>query len=149
MYSYKRFLSGVRDEHAYYGGGHRPREAFAAAGVLDDLAVAPAGEMELILARYAALRAWVLRAMGAEAALTDHAVDAAWRHLAVAPAEWTERPALAALLDCAAPGTAPGLLETAAESAAALGHRHGEAALREVAHRIRWFFARYTPPSES
>ena len=91
MYSIRRDPGLVRDGGAPYGPGPSPSETFQAEGVLDDLVEVPADDVPLVLARYAALRAWLLRSEAAARALVRHARSAAWEHLRATPPDWSER----------------------------------------------------------
>lgn len=134
----------MRDAAPAYGpepGGDR----YPADEVLADLPTARSGDATArILARYAALRHWLLRVEGAPAALTDHAAEAARAHLgAVArpsvegvepgsPEGWAEGEMLRRLGE--APLREAGrLLAEAAGEAAGVGDRAGAAALDAAA----------------
>lgn len=125
--------TGVRDLRARYGEQPGAPEAFTAEAVLEDLRHASDADLPLVLARYAAVRAWALRGEGSDAA--EHAVSAAEAHLAAADPAWPEGPLLRRLLG---DGRAGPLLEEAAARAAARGHEAGARALRSAALRLRW-----------
>lgn len=146
MYAHTRYTAGVRDGRAPYGEPAFPAEVFPGEEVLLDLPGAPRSELPLILARFAALRAWTLTATDAAPALVEHAATATREHLRALDPAWREGILLRAL---ERGGSAAALLEEAAGEAAAAGHRHGARALREAAHRARWLAARYPPPSPS
>ena len=133
----RRTRRAVRETPPPYGRrADDPR--FPADDVLLDLATVGPGpdaarHTALILARYAALRCWLLRTGGAPSALTSHAVAAARAHLDAA-----ERcPETGLLLELVEAGLsrAGGLLALAAEEAGRAGHAVGAAALAEAARR--------------
>lgn len=150
MYSHPRYTIAVRDagghDHGAGFGSAVPDEAFPAALVLRDLPSVPEPEIPLVLARFAALRAWALRLEGADPTVQSHAVSAAEAHLAAVPEGWIEGAALSAL---AAGSAEVARLEEAAAAAGARGHRHGERALRQAVHRARLVRWRLPPPSSS
>jgi hypothetical protein len=148
MYSIRRDPRGIRDGGARYGTRPVPAEPFEAAGVLDDLASAADEEVLLILARYAALRAWLLRRERAAPELVRHALSAAREHLAAAPAGWRERGPLRALLR-GENAAVPARLEEAATLAEGAGHLCGARALRHAAQRARWPADAWSRPSRS
>lgn len=114
----------VRDEPAAYGPHEVDGDPFPAARVLDDLRDASDEEIPRILARYAALRSWCMRAEGAEPVLLRHAEQAARRYLSATAGP--EADALARLAE-----RAPGLdaFEVAASAAAEDEHAEGVYAL--------------------
>lgn len=155
MYNIGRTMAAVRDSGPSYGPA---RDAFPAEPVLDDLpTAADADATARILARYAALRHWLLAARGAPAVQTDHAGSAAAAHLRALPAS-AERALLLALTRAAGaagaglraggglPAAGPALLAAAAAEAeralepagaGALRAAAREAALRVAAERRR------------
>lgn len=88
----------VRDEPAAYGPHEVDDDPFPAARVLDDLTDATDEDVPRILARYAALRSWQLRAAAAEPELVRHAAGTARGYLA-ATGDWPERPLLLRMVD--------------------------------------------------
>ncbi|MFP4624256.1 MAG: hypothetical protein ACOCVZ_01930 [Gemmatimonadota bacterium] len=147
MYAHERYTIGVREGRAQYGEPPRPAEAFPGEEALLDLAAAPTAELETILARFVVLRAWTLEFTGAARPVVDHAVQAAYEHLAALD---PEDPEVTVLLSLVGSGTwSVALLEAAAGEAEAAGHRHGARALRQAVHRARWAAAGYPPPTPS
>lgn len=114
----------VRDEPAAYGPHEVEADAFPAAAVLEDLRRAPEHDVPRILARYAALRSWLLRGR-TDPGLTRHAARTARRYLA-AVADWPEAAHLARLAD---PEPALSAVRDAAVAAAGAGHVEGAYAL--------------------
>lgn len=149
MYTNRQYTTCVHDGAARYDEGPVPAEEFAGAGVLRDLSNAEASEMPLILARYAALRAWILRSHGERGAVATHALTAAREHLLATADEWAERELLGAALDAGRSARALELLDDAAHAAAARGHHEGARAIRETVHRARWWQGGFPPPSRS
>lgn len=162
MYTIKRYTMRVRATGARYGEPAVPEEPFPCSEVLHDLSDAPDRDVPLILARYAALRAWVLRVRPwdtgepEEPSVVEHALSAARAHLGATAAVWPEgllleRALARAPRDVADPDVAGGLalMEEAAIAAESLGHVHGARALRQVAHRVRWRASGYPPSSLS
>lgn len=150
MYTQRQYTSSVRDPAGRYDGGATPSEDFPGAGVLRDLSDASTPDIPLILARYAALRAWSLGPHHAGDPVARHALSAAREHLAATAAtaaDWSEKVLLEQALDDPDGGRALRCLEAAADAAASLGHRHGAHALREAAHRARWRSSGFPPPS--
>lgn len=150
MYGFRRTTTKVRDTAPRYGT--QPRDdRYPADDVLADLPTATDDlAIARILARYAALRHWLLRVGGAPRALTDHAAEAARSHLDAAggpegepiATEWAEGETLRRL------GEAPlheagGLLAGAAREAARVGDRCGAGALDAAARDA----LRSPPPS--
>lgn len=143
MYEFRRTRASVRDPVPPYAAGPAA-ERFPADDVLTDLesAAGPDGPRRAarILARYAALRHWLLRAGGAPAGLIEHAEEAARAHVACSARaagdavdlEWAEGELLLALLE-AAPARGPGLLREAAAEAERDGCGAGAAALTAAA----------------
>ena len=113
----------VRDRPASYGPHEVDGDAFPAARVLEDLARADEPGVAHVLARYAALRAWLLR--DDDPGLLRHARRTARAYLAHV-AEWPDAHRLAGLthgvLD-------PAEMRQAAASARRAGHREGAFAL--------------------
>lgn len=166
MYTLKRYTMRVRAAGSRYGEPAVPEESFTCAGVLRDLSDAPDHDVPLILARYAALRAWVLRCRPwdtrepEDPVVVEHALSAARAHLAATAAAWPEARVLeVALARATRAGCDPGgdpdvagqlaLLEEAARAADVLGHVHGARALRQAAHRVRWRASGFPPSSLS
>lgn len=115
----------VRDDTPPYGPHEVDADEFPAAAVLEDLARAPDEDVPGILARYAALRSWLLREAGADPVLVRHAAEAAALYLAAVP----DGPEAAALRGLA--HRRPGLdgVRDAARAAEAAGHTEGACAL--------------------
>lgn len=162
MYNLTRYTMRVRAAGARYGQPAVPEEPFPGSGVLQDLSGAPDHEVPLILARYAALRAWSLwvgpweSGEPEEPAVVEHALSAARAHLAATAELWPEAAVLDRVMEgLTGSGLEPGqagaltLLADAARAADALGHVHGARALREAAHRARWRAGGYPPASLS
>lgn len=135
MYGFRRSHASVREPAAPYGAWPDPR-CFPGEDVLADLEDAEAGAAGRILARYAALRLWLLRQHGADAAVGSHAAEAARAHLEAerigAGGEWVEGELLDRLGDAPA-AEAPGILALAAAEAGRVGDAAGAAALRRAA----------------
>ncbi|HUG39179.1 MAG TPA: hypothetical protein VMM12_01775 [Longimicrobiales bacterium] len=138
----------MRDVPPPYGTGPGAGR-FPADDVLADLAAVSDADapdrVARILARYAALRHWLLRTGGAPPGLIGHARDAARAHLAALPAlpalpaapgggaaDWVEGALLLRLLEPAPSGCGP-LLRRAAAEAERHGFPAGGAALRRAA----------------
>lgn len=115
----------VRDEGAAYGPHEVDRDAFPAARVLEDLPRAPGDEIPLVLARYAALRYWLLRREGSEPALTRHARKTARAYLAALDDPAHAR-SLGRLVEAGSTGSG---IQDAAIMAEQAGHREGAYAL--------------------
>lgn len=152
MYTHRRYTISVRAGAARYGGRPIPSEDFPGAGVLDDLADAVDADIPLILARFAALRAWVLATDTPPDQepdeVTRHALSAALEHLAATEDGWRENELLRGAV------TGPRaeslkLLAAAAAAAERIGHEHGGRALREAVHRARWSAGGFPPPCPS
>jgi hypothetical protein len=137
MYFHQRYTVSVRDGAPRYPAPS-PSDAFPAAGVLDDLRTVPVPDLPLVLARYTALRSWLLRYGDAAPALVGHAGSAADAHLDGLPPDGDARAGLDALLDARTTAEAVAALETAADAAEASGHAAGARTLRQAAHRARW-----------
>jgi hypothetical protein len=135
----------VRDPRWPYGEPPVPAEEFAGEGVLLDLPGAILTDVPLIMARYAALRAWALA--GNRGPVGAHAASAARAHLGSVGPGWREGTLLRRLLDGARP--AGRLLDEAAAEASARGHSAGARALRQAAYRARWGGTGFPPPSSS
>ncbi|MGK7312029.1 MAG: hypothetical protein ACN0LA_07280 [Candidatus Longimicrobiales bacterium M2_2A_002] len=120
----------VRDETAAYGPHEVDGDAFPAARVLHDLATASDESIARILARYATVRCWQLRAASAEPGLVRHAAGTARGYLAVT-GRWREGRLLARMVD-ADPG--PAAVRAAAAEAAAAGHPEGAYALLQTGY---------------
>lgn len=151
MYTHRQYTIGVRDDAPRYGERPVPDEEFAGAGVLHDLTDAEASEMPLILARYATLRAWVMRADGERGPVAAHALIAAREYLLATDTEGdrTEAEILGTALAAGTTARALDLLTAAADAAASRGHDHGARAIRQVVHRARWSLDGLPPPSRS
>ena len=115
----------IRDRQAPYGPHEIDDEAFPAARVLDDLTRCADAHVPAILARYAALRSWLLRDAGAAPELTDHADLNAGAYLA-ATKDGPERRLLSRLAEPEPPLDS---VRAAALAARASGHREGAYAL--------------------
>jgi AcrR family transcriptional regulator len=135
MYPLNRLDRRVRDARAYYSAGSPAPEQFPAELVLRDLGgVDGENGAPLIIARYAALRAWLLAGGPGEPELLRHALAAAYAHLDAAPVGWPERALLARLLERAHPdGDASGLLLDVAVAAEGAGHIDSALAARTAA----------------
>lgn len=157
MYTHRRYPTSVRSPAGRYGDLPFPAQGQPGAGALRDLTVAPTAEIPLIVARYAALRAWILchdRTRDAcdaadHAALRRHALSAAIEQLDATTGEWPELGMLRDAMADPRATRAARLMESAATAAEALGHAHGARALRESVHRTRWRSLRLPPPSSS
>lgn len=114
----------VRDEPAAYGPHEVDDDPFPAARVLDDLTRGPDDAVPSILARYAALRCWHLRARHAHPVLLDHAIEAARRYVAA-----IDGPEASALARVAARAPELDAFEDAASAAASAHHVEGAYAL--------------------
>lgn len=115
----------VRDEPAAYGPHEVDADAFPAARVLQDLGRAPDRDAPRILARYAALRSWLLRDDLAEPEFLRHAVVAARAYLA-ATGEWPDADPLTRLTE---PHPDLAAAHHAATMADRAGHVEGASAL--------------------
>lgn len=157
MYSHKRYPTRIRAPASHYGDLPLPAQGQPGAEALRDLAMAPTTEIPLILARYAAVRAWALchdraRHTGDaadHAAVESHALSAAIEQLEATDGGWPELKMLRAALAGASATRTARFMESAAAAAEALGHLHGARALREAVHRIRWQALPIHPPSTS
>lgn len=156
MYSHRRYLTSVRSRKSRYGDPLFPAGSPPAEAALRDLSTAPTAEIPLILARYAALRAWTLchgsgrRGDGSRrGAVESHALSAAVEQLESTSGDWPELALFRQAL--ARPGAArtARVMEAAAAAAAVMGHVHGARALREAVLRVRWTSFRFRPPSSS
>lgn len=112
----------VRDEPRAYGPHEVEGDAFPAAMVLQDLALAPERDVPRILARYAALRCWLLRDLPVAGSLVSHAETTARAYLSAVP-EWPERAPLERLLE-----PEPELAAARDAGLAAAGGGHAEGA---------------------
>lgn len=155
MYSHRRYLTSVRSRKSRYGGPPFPAGSPPAEGALRDLVTAPTAEIPLIIARYAALRAWTLchgsgrRGDEARGAVETHALSAAVEQLEATSGDWPELALLRQALSRPGATRAARVMEAAAAAAAAMGHVHGARALREAVLRLRWTSFRFRPPSSS
>lgn len=135
MYPLNRLNRTVRDTRAHYGAGSPAPEQFPAELVLRDLG-SDDGEVgaPLILARYAALRAWMLAGAAADPALLTHALAAAHAHVHTTPQDWPERALLARLLDgVGSDADASAVLLDIAAAAEGAGHIDSALAARTAA----------------
>lgn len=131
----------VRDQPAAYGPHEVGAEPYPAATALKDLVGARADDVPRILARYAALRCWLLRGQAADPALVRHAARTARAYLAALDDPAASEP-LERLL-APEPGLdAPWAAATAAEAA---GHTEGAFALLRAGYlaarrrsEVRW-----------
>lgn len=135
MYGFRSSPSIVRDPVPPYGAGSADR--YPADDVLADLdRVTDGAAAGRILARYAALRLWLLRQEGGPAEVTRHAEEAARAHvrtqLQAESGAWPEGDLLHRLLS-AGDEEAAVLLAAAGRAAASAGHRSGARALRRAA----------------
>ena len=132
-YGFRRSGRPLRENAPSYGSFSDP-DRFAGDTVLADLQGAEDPlRVSRIIARYAALRSWLLAAEGMPRRLTRHAADAARAHLeAVAP--WAEGALLLELLD-ADLTRAAALMALAATEAADAEDTAGAQALREGARQ--------------
>lgn len=94
---YTTIAPRIRDQPAAYGPHEVEGDAYPAAGVLDDLTGVQERDIPRILARYAALRCWLLRDARADPGLVRHAARTARAYLAVLP-DGRERAALEQLV---------------------------------------------------
>lgn len=136
MYGYRGTRRSVRESTSPYGG-RTPQARFPADDVLVDLATIAAEDgdegarLARILARYAALRAWLLRVEKSPLSLTRHADAAARLHLE-ATGGWAEGALLLELLEADLPRSA-GLLALSGAEARSVGDLAGAEALRDAA----------------
>lgn len=159
MYRFRGTSSPIREAAPRYGARTDP-DRFPADEVLADLARAVGDDAPVritrILARYAALRHWLLRAAGAPAPVTGHADRAARAYLAASlePGSaaggdgWAEGTLLLGVLD-SHPERASGVLAAAAVEARAVGDEGGASALRDAAReatRLALRSRRQPPP---
>lgn len=115
----------VRDEPAAYGPHEIDDDEFPAARVLEDLARSSDEEVPRVLARYAALRSWILGEEDADPILVGHAAQTARAYLA-AVEDWSEAEPLGHLAD-AEPALGP--VHAAAAAAREAGHAESAYAL--------------------
>lgn len=120
----------IRDEPAAYGPHEVEGDDFPASAVLDDLIRAPDGDVPRIVARYAVVRSWLLRDLGADPVVTGDAAASAARYLS-AVEDWPEAAPLRRLAGCDAPLAAAW---EAARHASAAGHTEGAYALLRTAY---------------
>jgi hypothetical protein len=137
MYPNDQYDGRIREPGGPYGPPPIEPDRFPAEQVLRDLRTTrdPAA-MARIVARYAALRAWILAAdPETDPGFLAHARSAAFGYLRATPASWPGRPQLRRLVRAArSPAMVPVLL-AAAETAAADGCANGADALRNAAWR--------------
>jgi hypothetical protein len=131
MYTNLLHIGRVRDGTAAYRTDGAGPEPFPGERVLHDLARAPAEDASRIVARYAALRAWILHDRGGP--LATHARESAVAHLAAAPADWPEGEPLGRL--ARDPHGDPESFIAIAELAESAGHREGAAAVLHAGYR--------------
>ena len=122
----------VRDQPAAYGPHEVEGDEFPAARVLLDLTHASDADVPRILARYAALRSWLLRQDGADPTLVSHAAHTARAYLQ-AVEDWPGTETLARLAD---PEPALDWARRAAEIAEEGGHVEGAYALLRAAYTV-------------
>lgn len=122
---YPTAVPRVRDEPAAYGPHEVDDDPFPAARVLDDLKEASDEDVPRVLARYAALRSWQLRAAAADPGLVRHAAGTARGYLAVT-GDWPEARLLARMVDV---DPQPAVVRAAAAEAARAGQPEGAYAL--------------------
>ncbi|MFO7895065.1 MAG: hypothetical protein R6U63_15230 [Longimicrobiales bacterium] len=122
---YTSSVPRVRDEPAAYGPHEVDDDEFPAARILEDLARSSDQEVPRVLARYAALRSWLLREEDADPVLVRHAAQTARAYLA-AVEDWPEAGPLARLAD-AEPALGP--VHAAAAEAREAGHTESAYAL--------------------
>jgi hypothetical protein len=137
MYPHDRNDGRIREPRGPYGSGPTEPDRYPAEQALRDLrTTSEPAAMARIVARYAALRAWILAAdPETDAEFLAHARAAAYGYLRATPATWPGRPHLRRLVRAGrSPVMAPVLL-AAAESASAEGCPHGAGALRDAAWR--------------
>ena len=143
MFGFRGTSSPIRESAPRYGA-HTEADRFPADDVLADLERAAGVDAPVritrILARYAALRHWLLRVAGAPAGVLEHADHAARAYLSaslevgsVADGErWAEGTLLLRVLD-ARPERAGGVLAAAAVEARSVGDDRGACALLDAA----------------
>ena len=90
MYSHKRYSIRIRDGVGRYGDDPGPAEEHPGAQALQDLPGAAVHHIPLIVARYAAVRAWSLHFQSAPAVVVEHATSAATAHLQATGSGWVE-----------------------------------------------------------
>lgn len=127
MYTSNADNPKVRDRRSRYVDHDPDRERYPAELVLRDLRTRSTEETApLIVARYTALRAWLMGTAGPQPAFLEHARQAAAAHLDSAPVDWPEGALLRRLVR---PGgcedEASTLLAEVAGAAESLGHLDG------------------------
>jgi hypothetical protein len=124
MYTFNPNYPEVREGQTHYPAGGPDPEEYPAEMVLRDLSAHGTPEAApLILARYAALRAWLLGMEGSPPEMLDHARAAARAHLDAAPDGWAEGGLLRRLVEFPAGAEEPcRLLVQVAGTAEAEGH---------------------------
>ncbi len=145
MYSHKRYSIRIRDGVGRYGDDPGPAEEHPGAQALQDLPGAAVHHIPLIVARYAAVRAWSLHFQSAPAVVVEHATSAATAHLQATGSGWVENEMLRQAVEAPGDSAVLDLLLSAATAADAVGHVHGARALRELVHRARWRASGYRP----
>jgi hypothetical protein len=127
MYTFNISHPAVRDRRSRYHAGGPDPEQYHAEPVLRDLRNHATEEAApLIVARYTALRAWLLGYDHAEPALLEHARETAEAHLEATPPGWGEREMLRRLVSLPTGAEEPcRLLARVAEAAEATGHVAG------------------------
>jgi hypothetical protein len=136
MYAFNAFDPARMVHHPRPRYGARPPEPerFPAELVLRDLGRAHGdAEVPLILARYAAMRAWLLNGDPAEVSLLAHARVTAAAYLDASPEQWPERPLLRRLLEAESCPEPWGLLAQVGGAAEAAGHLDGALAAHQAA----------------
>jgi hypothetical protein len=134
MYTLNTGTEMVRDSRAHYAPGAPDPERYPGEMVIRDLRRVRADwEVPIILARYAAIRAWLIGTEPTDAGLADHARLTAHAYLDAVP-EWPEGPIIRRLLAPDAPSHSPWeLLGEIAIAAEAAGHVDGALAARQAA----------------
>lgn len=120
----------VREEPADYGPHEVDDDAFLAARVLDDLTRTPDEAVPRVLARYAALRSWLLREARADPVLVGHGEAAARAYLAV-----TDGPEAEHLAELAEAEPAVTAFREAGAAASKAGHTEGAYALYHAGYQ--------------
>jgi hypothetical protein len=115
----------IGEGHPAYGPHEADSDVFPGALALEDLRRASTEDAPRILARYAALRSWLLREAAADPILVRHALDTARAYLA-ATDPWPEAAPLRRLAEADAEPDAAWEAATAADHA---GHTEGAYAL--------------------
>lgn len=137
MYTLNMSHPAVRDRWSRYPAGGPDPEEYHAELVLRDLRTHGTDEAApLIVARYAALRAWLLGSESPPPGLLEHARETAAAYLDSTPPGWIEREVLRRLVSLPAGAEEPcQLLVRVAEAAEAAGHVEGALAAWTAACR--------------